>query len=106
MTDNQMKAPVDYFLFASLLAMLVLAEPALANKFETIGSGVAGSFHIKRESLQTGLLACGIALVVFALLAVIVPRTNAAFLNYVNWKASSAIMGIIGCILLVFYFLV
>lgn len=101
-----MKTAVTTLLFGSLLALLLVAEPALANKFETIGSGVAGSFHIKRASLQTGLLITGIAFLVFALLAIVVPRTNSAFLNYLNWKASALVMAAIGSILLVSYFLV
>jgi hypothetical protein len=101
-----MKVPISYLLFPALVVLLLLAEPTLANKFETIGSGVAGSFHIKRESLRTGLLFTGIAFLVGALLAVIVPRNNAAFLNYMNWKASAAGMAFIGVLLLLSYFLV
>jgi hypothetical protein len=104
--DIPMKISLYHALFPALLTLLLFTEPTLANKFETIGSGVAGSFHIKRESLQTGLLICGGVLLLSALLAVIVPRSNAAFLNYMNWRASALVMGLLGSALLVSYFLV
>ena len=95
-----------YFLFALLAGTLLLCDPALANKFETIGGGVSGSMRLKREFLQTAFLVGGIGFLVAAALAVIVPHTNAAFLNFANWKASSVVLEILGAVMLVSHFLV
>jgi hypothetical protein len=79
----------------AVVLLLLAAEPALANKFETIGSGVSGSISIKREWLKlffyiaAGLCALG------AILAIVVPHGNALFLNHRNWKTSSAVMGLL-----------
>ncbi len=94
-----MKLPLPILLLLAGLALLV--EPALANKFETISGGVNGSFRLKREFVQTGLLAGGGGFLLGALLAVVIPRTNAAFLNFANWRNSAIVMGVIGVLLLV-----
>ncbi len=84
-----------------LVVLMAWLEPALANKFETIGGGVAGSSGLKREWLQyflyfvAGLGALG------ALLAVIYPRKNALYLNYNNWKKSAIVMGVIAAVALI-----
>lgn len=79
-----------------LAALLLLAvEPALANKFETIGGGVSGSVHIKREWLITFLNIAGGISLFGAVLAIVVPRTNALYLNYSNWKQSAIVMLVI-----------
>lgn len=87
-------------------SLLLLAEPALANKFETISGGVNGSFRAKTDFIQTLLLTLGSGFMIGAVLAVVVPRTNAAFLNYANWKVSAAVMATLGMVMLVSYFLV
>ncbi len=88
------------------LATLFLMEPALANKFETISGGVNGSFRLKRAFIQDMLLFGGGGFLVAAVMAVVVPRTNAAFLNYANWKASAMVLAVIGSLLLVSYLFV
>ncbi|MCB1802362.1 MAG: hypothetical protein KDI82_11795 [Gammaproteobacteria bacterium] len=75
--------------------LLLAVEPALANKFETIGGGVSGSLHIKREWLITFLNIAGGISLFSAVLAVVVPRTNALYLNYSNWKQSAIVMLVI-----------
>ncbi len=87
----------------SLFSLFLLIEPALANKFETISGGVSGSFTVKREFIQTAILIVGGGFLLGAVLAVVVPRNNAAFLNYANWKASAIVMGTIGLVILVSY---
>lgn len=77
-----------------LAALLVLCEPALANKFETIGSGVSGSTIMKREFLQVAFLVGGVLTLIGSVLAVVVPHTNASFLNYANWKASAIVLAL------------
>lgn len=89
----------------SVCATLILAEPALANKFETIGSGVAGSWRFKSEFVRTALLVGGSIFAFAAVLAVVVPHTNAAFLNYANWKASAVVLAILSALLFGGYFL-
>lgn len=97
-------ASFRWLLLSTLFCLL--CEPALANKFETIGSGVAGSFRLKREFLQIAFLLTGGGFLLTAVLAVVMPHTNAAFLNFRNWKASAVVLALIGCGLLTGYFLV
>ena len=89
-----------------LIALVLLCDPVLANKFETIGSGVAGSFRLKREFLQVAFLVGGGVFLLSSLLAVVLPHTNAAFLNYRNWKTSAVILAILGVGMLSAYLLV
>ena len=91
------------YLLLSFFSLFLLIEPALANKFETISGGVNGSFTVKREFIQTAILIVGGGFLLGAILAVVVPRNNAAFLNYANWKTSAIVMGTIGVAILVFY---
>lgn len=81
-----------------LLAMAALAEPALANKFETIGGGVSGSVNIKREWLQTFFLIIGGLSLFGAMLSILVPHRNALYLNFSNWKQSAAVLGVMSVV--------
>jgi len=81
------------------LALLV-SEPALANKFETIGGGVSGTSGIKREWLQMALAVAGGISLFGAALVTLLPHNNAAYLNYSNWKQSAIVLSILGAILL------
>ena len=76
--------------FAALL--FVLQEPALANKFETIGGGFGGSRQLKLDWLQGFLYVVGGLSLLGAILAVTFPRQNALFLNATNWKQSAAVL--------------
>jgi hypothetical protein len=80
-----------YALVCGLLG-LVFFEPALANKFETIGGGVSGSSGIKRTWLQGFFMVLGGASLLGSVLSIFVPHRNAAYLNYGNWKQSAAIL--------------
>jgi len=80
-----------------VLALLCL-EPALANKFETIGGGLSGSSGIKREWLQKFFLVVGGLSLLSAILAVVVPHNNALYLNYGNWKRSFVILLVLSAI--------
>jgi hypothetical protein len=89
-----------------LLVLLLLFEPAIANKFETIGSGVAGSYRLKAEFMRGALLTGGSFFVFAAILAVVVPHSNAAYLNFANWKASAVVLALIGAGLFTAYFFI
>jgi hypothetical protein len=79
---------------ALILALLLCCvEPALANKFETIGGGFGGSSSYKREWLQHFFLATGGVTLTASLLALTFPHGNPLLLNFSNWKASSAVLG-------------
>jgi hypothetical protein len=67
-------------------------EPVLANKFETIGGGVSGSSGIKREWLQKFFLVIGSLSLLGSVLTLVVPHSNAAFLNFSNWKQSAIVL--------------
>jgi hypothetical protein len=89
-----------------LLGLALLLEPALANKFETISGGVNGSFRLKREFVQFGLLMGGGGFLIGAVLAVVIPRSNAALLNFANWRNSAIVMAVIGLSMLISYLFV
>lgn len=83
------------FVPVALCLVCLGVDPALANKFETIGSGVSGSYGIKREWLEGFFyILCGI-FASTAVLAMIIPRSNPLFLNHVNWKKSAAVLAIL-----------
>ena len=97
-TNLLVNAPaLRYGLLLGLLALLWL-EPALANKFETIGGGVSGSSGIKREWLQKFFFVVGGISLLSAVLALVVPHNNALYLNYGNWKHSSVILFILAAV--------
>lgn len=90
------------WLGAFAFALAPMIEPALANKFETISSGVSGSTLSKRDWLR-GMLFLGAALSVLGCLAAIfMPRRNAHYLNYTNWKASAAVLASFAVVLVTF----
>jgi hypothetical protein len=80
-----------------LIALLFLfAEPLLANKFKTIGSGVSGSTQMKAEYLQIiGYVAGGIFLIA-GLLTIALHNKNALTLNYTMWKSSATAFFLLG----------
>jgi hypothetical protein len=86
-----------------ICSLLALSEPALANKFETISGGVAGSYRVKSQFVESGLLFGGIGFLIASVLAVVMPHTNAAYLNYANWKSSAIVLAVIGASLLIGY---
>ena len=75
-----------------VVVCLLALEPALANKFETIGGGFSGSLHIKRSWLFKFFAIAGAISLLGSALAVVFPHRNALFLNYSNWKVSALIM--------------
>ncbi len=79
------------WLAATLLVLWL--EPALANKFDTIGSGVAGPTGLKREWLRQFFFILAGAGALGAFLALVYPHKNALFLNATNWKRSAMVMG-------------
>ncbi len=101
-----MKSLPAFALCGLFAAIALLADPALANKFETISGGVNGSLRVKRAFVQSALLYGGSGFLIGAVLAVVVPHTNPAFLNYANWRNSAIVLAILGILLLVSYFLV
>ena len=82
------------------ILVLCIADPALANKFETIGGGFSGSSGFKQEWLQRFVFIIGGACAVGALLAVVIPHNNPLYLNYNNWKPSAIIMAVLAAIFL------
>jgi len=76
-------------------SLLLITEPALANKFETIGGGVAGSSGIKRDWLAGFFLVAGGITGLLGILAIVTPHSNAAFLNATTWKQSAIVLFIL-----------
>jgi uncharacterized integral membrane protein len=70
--------------------ILIVSEPLLANKFETIGGGVSGSTRAKIEYLQVIGYVAGTILLIAGILAIVLHNKNAQTLNYTMWKSSAA----------------
>ena len=101
-TSTRVTAGALHYAAGLLLAWLALyLEPALANKFETIGGGFSGSSGFKREWLQMFFIVIGGLSLLGAVLAVVVPHKNALYLNFNNWKQSAIIMLVIATVFFV-----
>lgn len=82
-----------------VIAIVLIAfyvDPALANRFETIGGGVVGSRKIKLEYLRVIAFAAGAVFLVAAAATVITHKRNAQMLNYTMWKPSTFIFTLLG----------
>jgi hypothetical protein len=90
--------PIGRLLGLSACVLILLCEPASANKFETIGGGVAGSRQFKLEWLQGFLYVVGGIGLLTAALAVFAPHNNPLFLNFANWKQSAVVASLIGVV--------
>ena len=77
-------------LFCTLI--WVFFEPALANKFETIGGGVSGSSKMKVEYLKVIALVVGGIFLLASVLAVVTHNQNAHTLNYTTWRSSAIVL--------------
>jgi hypothetical protein len=75
------------WLLASIL--LLLTDPALANKFETIGNGVQGSTQLKVAYLQVIAYVAGAIFLAAGVLSILLQNKNALTLNYTMWRSSS-----------------
>jgi hypothetical protein len=71
------------------VVILIFCEPALANKFETIGGGVQGSTRAKVEILQIIAFVASAIFLIAGILAIALHNKNAQSLNYTMWKSSS-----------------
>ena len=76
-------------LILSLITIGLYVDPALANKFQTIGSGVSGSIQIKKEYLKISAYVVSGLFFVSGLLAMTTKKRNAHELNYTVWKFSA-----------------
>ena len=71
--------------------LLLLAEPSLANKFETIGSGVSGTAKLKVDYLRIVFYVTSAIMLLAGILSIALRKDNALYLNYTMWKTSSII---------------
>lgn len=83
-------------LILSVILIGLSIDPALANRFETIGSGVSGSMEIKIEYLKLSAFVISGLLFFSGLLAMTTNKKNAHELNYTAWKPSSIIFFVLG----------
>ncbi|MES9939392.1 MAG: hypothetical protein ABW104_13020 [Candidatus Thiodiazotropha sp. 6PLUC2] len=79
-----------------LFTLLLLSDPLLANKFETIGGGVQGSSKVKIEYLQIIAYVASVIFFVSGILTIALHNKNALTLNYTMWKSSATIFFILG----------
>ncbi|MCG8489942.1 MAG: hypothetical protein AB2551_07370 [Candidatus Thiodiazotropha sp.] len=92
---SKLTVMLPWFVFILVFALLMLSDPLMANKFETIGGGVQGSTKIKVEYLKTiAYVASGIFLIA-GILAIALHNRNAQTLNYTMWKSSAAMFFIL-----------
>ncbi|MES9832123.1 MAG: hypothetical protein ABW139_07730 [Candidatus Thiodiazotropha sp. DIVDIV] len=80
---------------ALLFILLILSDPLLANKFETIGGGVQGSNKVKIEYLQIIAYVASVFFLVSGILTIALHNKNALTLNYTMWKSSATIFFIL-----------
>ena len=84
-----------------LVPVLWIHAVHAGNKFEIIGGGVSGSGDAKLVFMEAVLYgAAGVSFLIAAL-AAFVPRRNALFLNYANWRQSAAFAVIVGVVFLI-----
>ena len=86
------------FLVFILSLALIYIEPAVANKFETIGSGVSGTASTKIEYLKTIAFVTGIIMFIAGVLTVITRNKNSLALNHTMWKSSSIVFFVLSCV--------
>jgi hypothetical protein len=72
-----------------LLIGLLLCEPLLAGKFETIGGGVQGSAKLKIEFLKGIAYVAGGIFFISGVLSILLRNKNAQTLSYTMWKPSA-----------------
>lgn len=97
-TPRPRRRALGWSVTTAAIGLLLLCEPALANKFETIGGGVSGSRQFKLDWLQGFLYVVGGVSLTSSLLAVLVPHDNPLYLNYGNWKKSAIVFAIVGAL--------
>jgi hypothetical protein len=88
-------------LILSITLIGLFSDSILANKFQTIGSGVSGSSQIKIEYLRISAYVISGLFFMFGLLAMTTKKRNAHHLNYTAWKTSSIAFLLLGLITLV-----
>jgi hypothetical protein len=76
-------------LFITLIGLYV--DPAWANKFQTIGSGVSGSSKIKIEYLRISAYVISGLFLASSLLALFTRKRNAHELSYTAGKTSAIV---------------
>lgn len=87
-------------LILSAILIGLISDPVMANKFQTIGSGVSGSIPIKIEYLRISAYVISGLCFVFGLLALTTKKKNAHELNYTVWKRSAIMFLILSTIAL------
>jgi hypothetical protein len=85
----------------SVVLLGLFTDPALANKFQTIGSGVSGSNPIKVEYLRISAYVVSGLFFVSGLLALATKKRNAHELNYTVWKPSAIVFLLLSLIALI-----
>jgi hypothetical protein len=96
--------PLDYRAILLVLSVILIglySDAVLANKFQTIGSGVSGSIPIKIEYLRISAYVVSGLCFVSGLLALTTKQKNAHELNYTVWKRSSIVFFLLSIIALV-----
>lgn len=83
-----------------IFGLMLLIDPALAgNKFETISSGVTGSFEVKSEHLKIIFYVMSGICYLGSVLSIVIPHNNPVHLNYTLWRMSAVIWFVIATVL-------
>jgi hypothetical protein len=81
--------------FCSVLLLVALAEPAFANRLQTIGGGVSGTATDKGSLMKNAALGFGILFVAMGLLSVV-----PAFKGHSNLKTPEVTLMVSGALVL------
>ncbi len=88
---NRNQTRIILLILLCALACLSI-DPALANKFQTIGGGVSGSNQIKTEFIKWVAYVVAGIFFLSSVLTVITRNNNAQTANYSVWKTSASIL--------------
>ena len=92
----RVSGPQILLLALALILIGLSVDPAVANRFETIGGGVSGSHALKLEYLKIIAYVVGGIFILAAALTVITHKHNAQMLSYTTWKSSAIMFLLLG----------
>jgi hypothetical protein len=102
--EDEMTHPIRlrFLLLLLIVSTLLVAEPALANKFVTIGSGVSGSSSLKLGFLTDAAYITGAIFALMAVGALLMRNRNAHSVDFTLGKQAAIILAILSSLCFLF----